>query len=365
MTAPVDGEDKASAAAPSFDWPGVYRHLLAGVDLDDDTAAAAMAAIMEGNATPAQVAGFLVGLRAKGETAAEVAGLARAMRLYARPVRATGPLVDTCGTGGDNAGTFNVSTVAAIVAAAAGVRVAKHGNRAASGACGSADLLEAWGVVIDLPPGDVEACLEQLGIGFCFAPTFHPAMRHAMPARRELGVPTVFNMLGPLTNPAGARHQTVGVSDPHLAPLMAQVLAKLDTRRAFVFHGHDGLDELTPTGPSRVWEVADGAVTEFTFDPGEHGIAVARVDDLAGGSVEANRRIADSVLEGRTGAPRDAVVLAAAAALLVADVVSGWQEGLESAGRAIDSGAALRLRDAWIATSQRLGSESDPDAVLR
>lgn len=365
MTARRHGDEQTSTAASPFDWPRVYRQLLAGVDLDDGTAAAAMSAIMDGDATPAQVAGFLVGLRAKGETAAEIAGLARAMRRYALPLTVDGPLVDTCGTGGDGAGTFNVSTVAAVVTAAAGAPVAKHGNRAASGECGSADLLEAWGVVIDLPPAGVEACLEEVGIGFCFAPTFHPAMRHAMPARKELGVPTVFNVLGPLTNPAGARHQTIGVSDPRLAPRMAEVLAKLDTERAFVFRGHDGLDELTPTGPSHVWEVVGGTVTEFTFDPADYGVPAATVGDLGGGTVETNRQIADSVLEGRRGAPRDAVLLGAAGALLAQNAVDGWQEGLDAAARAIDSGTARRLRDAWVETSQRLAGEAHLEATPR
>lgn len=345
-------------AAEPFDWPGVYRRLLARDALDDETAAAAMAAIMEGEASPAQIAGFLIGLRAKGETAEEIAGLARTMRAYALPVRAIGPLVDTCGTGGDGAGTFNVSTVAAVVAAAAGVRVAKHGNRAASGQCGSADLLEAWGVAIDVPPEGVEACLNEVGIGFCFAPAFHPAMRHAMPTRRELGVPTVFNILGPLTNPAGARHQTVGVSDPELGARMAEVFARLDTAHALVFHGHDGLDELTVTGPSQVWEVVDDRVTEYTFDPAAYGIANASVADLAGGTVEDSRRIADAVLEGERGAPRDVVILGAAGALVAGDAVSGWQAGVDRAAQAIDSGAARRVRDAWVTTSQRLATEA-------
>jgi anthranilate phosphoribosyltransferase len=337
-------------------WPDVLGRLLRGDDLDDADTAAAMAEIMEGAATPAQIGGFLMALRAKGESAAEIAGLVRSMRAYALPLPVGGDVVDTCGTGGDRAGTFNVSTVAAIVAAGAGARVAKHGNRAASGKCGSADLLEAWGVVIDLPPAGVATCLDEVGIGFCFAPTFHPAMRHAMPARRELGVPTVFNFLGPLTNPAGARHQTIGVSDPAMAPLMADVLARLDTVHAMVFHGVDGLDELTTTGPSRVWEVREGAVTESVFDPATHGVAPATVADLAGGSVEVNRQVADAVLAGQRGAPRDIVVLGAAAALIAADLSTEWAGALATASDALDSGAAAEVLKRWIAVSQRVAA---------
>lgn len=333
-------------------WPDVLSRLIAGEDLDDDTAAAVMTTVMDGDATAAQVAGFLVALRAKGETAEEVAGLARTMRRYALPVKTDGAVVDTCGTGGDRAGTFNVSTVAALVAAGAGVTVAKHGNRAASGRCGSADLLEEWGVVIDLPPSGVEACIREVGIGFCFAPVFHPAMRHVMPARRELGVPTVFNYLGPLTNPAGARHQTIGVSDPVMAARIASVLSRLDTVHALVFHGFDGLDELTPTGPSHVWEVRGDTVAEWVFDPADHGIAVATAESLRGGEIADNRRIAESVLAGDHGAPRDAVVLGAAAALVAADRVDDWAHGLQVAGDAIDSGAARRVLDDWVRVSR-------------
>jgi anthranilate phosphoribosyltransferase len=346
----------AVPAAPPVAWPDVLSRLVRGEDLPDEIAAAAMAGIMEGNATPAQVAGFVIGLRAKGETAGEIAGLVRTMRAFSQKVRVDGPSVDTCGTGGDRAGTFNVSTVAALVVAGAGVQVAKHGNRAASGKCGSADLLEAWGVVIDLPPAAVESCIEEVGIGFCFAPTFHPAMRFAMPARRELGVPTVFNFLGPLTNPAGAAHQTIGVSDAAMAPRMAEVLATLGSRHALVFHGDDGLDELTTTGPSRIWEVRDGDVTERRFDPADHGIAPAKLADLVGGDVGVNRGIAESILAGDPGAPRDIVVLGAAAALVAADAVDGFDEGLEAAARSIDSGSARGALDRWVEVSRRLAA---------
>ena len=334
--------------------PDVLATLLRGEDLDGATASAVMDRIMRGDVTTAQVAGLLMALRMKGETGEEVAGLVRSMRTFALPVDVDGPVVDTCGTGGDRAGTFNVSTVAALVAAGAGATVAKHGNRAASGKCGSADLLEGWGVVIDLPPDGVARCIQQIGIGFCFAPTFHPAMRHVMPARRELGVPTVFNFLGPLTNPAGAGHQTIGVSDPAMAPRMADVLARLGTTHALVFHGSDGLDELTTTGPSTVWEVRDGDVRTYEFDPADHGLARATTTDLRGGGLAENTRIADAVLDGEAGAPRDIVVLGAAAALMAADIATDWADALDRAARSLDEGAARRVRDDWISLSKAL-----------
>ena len=335
-------------------WPDILGRLVRGEDLDDTATAAVMEQIMAGEATSAQVAGFLMALRAKGETAAEITGLVRGMRGFALAVEVSGDVVDTCGTGGDRAGTFNVSTVAAIVAAGAGATVAKHGNRAASGRCGSADLLEDFGIVIDLPPPAVSRCIEQVGIGFCFAPTFHPAMRHAMIPRRELGVPTVFNFLGPLTNPAGAQHQTIGVSDPTMAPRMAQVLARLGTRHALVFHGADGLDELTTTGPSTLWEVRGGQVEQSTLDPGDLGLARATVADLRGGDVADNRRIAAAVLAGQPGPPRDIVLLGAAAALVAADRVDGFPAGLTAAAKAVDSGEAAQVLQRWVQSSQQL-----------
>ncbi len=329
-------------------------HLLAGHDLDEATAHAVMTTIMAGDATPVQVAGLLMALRMKGETASEIAGLVRAMRDFALRVPVDGPVVDTCGTGGDRAGLLNVSTIAAMVAAGAGVRVAKHGNRAASGRCGSADLLEAWGGAIDLPPDGVQRCIDSVGIGFCFAPAFHPAMRHVIGVRKELAVPTVFNFLGPLTNPAGAAHQTIGVSDPAVAPKMAEVLALVGTTHALVFHGADGLDELTTTGPSTIWEVRDGTVTTSEFDPLDVGIPRARLDDLRGGDVAENRAIADAVLDGKPGPHRDIVVLGAAAALVAADVTDRWDRAVETAQTAIDSGAARQARDDWVALSTSL-----------
>ena len=342
-----------SAPAAAIDWADMLTRVIGGDDLDDATASAAMAAIMQGDVTPVRVAALLVALRSKGETAAEIAGLVASMRRFALSVDAPDHAVDTCGTGGDRAGTFNVSTVAALVAAGAGATVVKHGNRAASGRCGSADLLEDWGVVIDLPPAGVQACLDEVGIGFCFAPTFHPAMRHVMPARRELGVPTVFNFLGPLTNPAGVLRQTIGVSDPAMAPKMAEVLARLGARHALVFHGEDGLDELTTTGPSSVWEVRDGEVARWQLDPAHLGLAPAAATDLLGGDVADNRRIADAILDGAPGAPRDIVVLGAGAALYTTGAVSAIGEGMAAAADAIDEGRARGVRDRWVAASQR------------
>lgn len=334
-------------------WADILTKLVRGEDLDDPTATSVMNRIMAGEATPVQIAGFLMALRAKGETVEEITGLVRGMREFALHVDTDGPVLDTCGTGGDRAGTFNVSTVAAVVAAAAGATVAKHGNRAASGRCGSADLLEAWGVAIELTPAGVKACIAEVGIGFCYAPAFHPAMRHAGVARRELGVPTVFNFLGPLTNPAGAQHQTIGVSDGAMATKMAEVLARVGTTHAFVFHGADGLDELTTTGPSTLWEVRDGEVTRSQFDPLDVGFERATVADLAGGELADNVRVADAVLAGERGAPRDIVVLGAAAALRAADIADGWEAGIAAAEQALDSGAAKELVTRWVTTSQQ------------
>lgn len=341
-----------------FSWSDVVGRLLRGDDLDEDTAGAALRTIMRGEATDAQAAGFLIALRAKGETAAEIAGLVRAMLDHAERIELESVLVDTCGTGGDQAGTFNISTVAALVVAAAGVPVAKHGNRAASGRCGSADLLEAWGVVIDLPPEQARRSIDELGIGFLFARTFHPAMRHVGPVRAELGVPTVFNVLGPLTNPAGVRRQVVGVADEDLAPLVAEALLRLGREHAIVVRGEDGLDELTTTGTSRLWEIRDGRVSESLFDPASLGLPRVRLEDLRGGEVADNVAIADAVLEGEPGPRADVVALNAAAALYVADAVEDMASGLELARRTLSSGAARQLRDRWIDLSRRLDPTS-------
>jgi anthranilate phosphoribosyltransferase len=338
-------------------WPRILSALASGESLSADDASAAMRVVMEGDATPGQIGGFLMALRTKGETVDELDGFASTALEFARPVRSDEPLLDTCGTGGDRAGTFNISTVSAVVAAAAGVRVAKHGNRAASSHCGSADLLEALGVKIDLDPEGVERCLAEAGIAFMFAPVFHPAAAHAGPVRRELRVPTVFNFLGPLTNPARPAAQVIGVSDPAMLPLIADVVARRGIR-AKVFRGEDGLDELTTTGFSEVYEVSGGEVRETSLDPATLGFKRAKKEDLTGGDVERNRAIAEEILSGAEGPHRDVVLLNAAAGLHVAGRVDAMAEGVEVAAKAIDSGDARRVLDGWVEVSNEAGEKS-------
>src|ERR671913_1094334 len=310
-------------------------------DLTVDEASAAMDEIMEGRAQPAQIAGLLVGLRMKGERPAEIVGLARTMRARATRLSKTfEPAFDTCGTGGDRAHTFNVSTVAALVIAACGVRVPKHANRSVSSRCGSADLFEALGVNITAEPTVVERCLDEAGIAFFFAPTFHPSMRHAAPARRDLGVRTAFNLLGPLTNPAGARRQLVGVPRPELTELVARSLALLGAERAWVVHGADGLDEISTTGYTKVSECRDGAVNTFYLHPADVGLPKSAAGALRGGEAADNAAIARAILSGQQGAPRDIVLLNAAASLLIAGRVVTIPEGLVMAAEAIDNGRA-------------------------
>ena len=334
---------------PDF-WPHILLRLAAHDALTADETAEAMRQIMAGEATAGQIGGFLMALRTKGETADEVEGLARTMLEFAQPVHIAGPVIDVVGTGGDRSGTFNISTVAAIVVAAAGAAVAKHGNRAASSHCGSADVLEALGVRIDFGAEGVERCIAETGIGFLFAPVFHPSMAHAGPVRRELRVPTVFNFLGPLTNPSRPIAQAVGCSDARMLPLMAEVLARRGTR-AMLFRGEDGLDELTTTGPSTVYEVRDGQVRERQLDPAELGLARAAVEDLQGGDAQESASIVRAIVAGETGPRRDVVVLNAAAALEVAGRTDTIEEGLELAATAIDSGAAAATLERWIEVS--------------
>jgi anthranilate phosphoribosyltransferase len=326
-------------------------------DLTVDEAAAAMDEIMEGRAVPAQTAGLLIALAMKGERPAEIVGLARTMRArVTRLSRSYDPVFDTCGTGGDRAHTFNVSTVAALVLAGSGVAVAKHGNRSVSSRCGSADLFEALGVNIAAPPDVVERCLSEAGIAFFFAPTFHPSMRHAAPTRRELGVRTAFNLLGPLTNPAGARRQLVGVPRPELTELVARALALLGTERAWVVHGADGLDEISTTGYTKVSECRDGAVNTFYLHPSDFGVPKATADALRGGDASDNAAIARRVLAGNPGAPRDIVLLNAAASLLIAGKVPSIGEGLVMAAHALDSGAAAAALDTLVRVSNAAGA---------
>jgi len=318
--------------------------------LSEAEAAGVMRDIMSGEATPAQVGAFLVALRLKGETVDEITGMARVMREHALTVPAAdlSGLVDTCGTGGDASGTFNVSTAAAFVVAAAGAPVAKHGNRAMTSACGSADVLEALGAKIDLPPEQVARCIREVGFGFMFAQVFHPAMKNVAGPRREIGVRTVFNVLGPLTNPAGAAHQLLGVARPELAPLLAEALGRLGARHALVVHGHGGLDELSLSGPSAVHELREGVLREYAVSPQEVGLAPAPNESLRGGSPEENASALRAVLDGRPGPLRDITLLNAAAALVAADLAAELKEGVRLAAQAIDSGAARDKLNAFV-----------------
>jgi anthranilate phosphoribosyltransferase len=320
--------------------------VLDGHDLSRGDARETMQEIMRGDATQAQIAGFLVALRAKGETADEITGCAEAMREHVLPVKPTRTdLVDTAGTGGDGKSTLNISTAAALVAAAAGAGVAKHGNRAASSQTGSADVLEALGFRLELSPERIAQSIDELGFGFMFAQAHHPAMRHAAPVRRELGTRTVFNVLGPLTNPARARAQVVGVYSPTLVRPIAEALAQLGARRAFVVHGAGGIDELSPVGPSLVCEVAEGSVRERTVDPEELGIARCSVEELAGGAPDENAAAIRRVFAGEDGGKRDAILLNAAGAIAAAGHADDLREGLELARRALESGAAAARLD--------------------
>ena len=326
--------------------------LLDGHDLSREEAREVMRTIMTGEATSAQIAGFLIALRAKGETADEIAGCAEAMRehvLVVRPERVD--LVDTAGTGGDGAGTFNISTAAALVAAAAGAGVAKHGNRAVSSLSGSADVLEALGFNLELAPDLIARSIDELGFGFLFAPTHHPAMRHAAPIRRELATRTVFNVLGPLTNPAGARAQVVGVYAPEHVPTIAEVLARLGAVRAFVVHGAGGIDELSPAGPNLVCEVVDGSVRRREIDPLELGIDRCAPDELGGGDPAENAETIRRIFAGSNGGKRDAVLLNAAGAIAAGGLARDLAEGVGLARESIDSGAAGERLEALIAFS--------------
>lgn len=329
--------------------------LIDGQNLTRQQAAEALSDIMTGQATPAQIGAFLVAMRMKGETAEEISGLAETMRSLATGIAAKRrPLVDTCGTGGDRSGTFNISTTAAFVVAGAGVAVAKHGNRSASSKCGSADVLEALGVKIDASPEHVAACIDEVGIGFLFARTLHTAMKNVAGPRQELKVRTVFNLLGPLTNPAKACGQVIGVPDRALVQLLAEALASLGTRRAFVVSGHDGLDELTLTGPSYVAETAEGAVTSYEITPESVGLERSPLKALLGGDAHANAAILRAVLEGRPGPQRDIVLLNAAAGILAGrDGDADWSGAVEVARQSIDSGAALDKLESLIQASNR------------
>jgi anthranilate phosphoribosyltransferase len=331
------------------------QQVLDGRDLTRAESREVMGEIMAGEATPAQIGGFLVGLRAKGETADEITGCAEAMRAHVLAVRPQREdLVDTAGTGGDGARTINISTAAALVAAAAGAAVAKHGNRAVSSACGSADVLEALGFTLDQEPKRIERSIDELGFGFLFAPSHHPAMRHAAPVRKELATRTVFNVLGPLTNPAGARTQVVGVYSQPLVRTIAEVLAQLGARRAFVVHGAGGIDELSPVGPNLVAEVVDGSVHERTLDPeSELGLPRCSIEDLRGGTPAENAAALRQVFDGAPGGRRSAILLNAAGAIAAAGHAADLREGLEIAREAVDSGAAAERLEQLVSFSRQ------------
>ncbi|MFI7241147.1 anthranilate phosphoribosyltransferase [Streptomyces qinglanensis] len=338
-------------------WPDVLSALLAGEDLSAEATAWAMDRIMRGEASDVQIAGFAVALRAKGETVEEISGLVRAMYAHARTIEVPGPTVDIVGTGGDRAKTVNISTMSAIVVAGTGARVVKHGNRAASSASGASDVLEKLGVNLELPPDRVAGMADEAGITFCFAVKFHPSLRHVAVARKELGVPTPFNFLGPLTNPARVGAQATGVADARMAPIVAGVLAARGSS-ALVFRGDDGLDELTTTATSTVWIVRDGAVREETFDPRDVGVELVPVEALRGADAAYNADVARRLLEGERGPVRDAVLLNSAAALAAlnptgAPLSEQIAQGMARAAESLDSGAARTALERWVAASNR------------
>ena len=351
------GTTEEGTFAGAGGWPGVLRRLMRNEALGAELAALALGEILDGNASAAQTAAFIVGMRMKGETVEEMAGLVAAMLDHAVPVVAPGELVDTCGTGGDGSRSINISTIAALVVAGAGPTVCKHGGRAASSAAGSADVLQALGVVIDLGADGVARCLEEAGIGFCFAPRFHPAMRHAAPVRAELGVPTLFNFLGPMANPARARHQVLGVSDPAMAEKMIRVLEARGSRRALVVYGHDGLDELTTTTTSTVLQFDHGGHRRYDVDPAALGLRPALPEDLRGADAATNADLARRVLDGEGGARLDVVLLNAAAGLVAAGTAADLAEGLTQAEAAVSSGAAAAALERLVEVSQAAAAD--------
>lgn len=363
MTEPGAFSEQVQAVPECLDqlggWQAVLGRLVGRHDLSELEASLAFAEVLAGNATPSQMAALVFGLRCKGETVAEMTGLVRALLRAAEPLpvedRQRSRLVDTCGTGGDRTGTFNISTVAAFVVAGTGVPVCKHGGRAASSKAGSADLLEALGVAIDLGPAEVVSCIDQVGMGFCFAPRFHAALRYAAPTRRELGVPTTFNFCAPLANPARLQRQVVGVGDPAMADRLAGVLAANGALHIWVVCGHDGMDELSTTGLSTVVEYRAGEpIRTWVLDASSLGLARATLADLAGGDAETNAALARRVLEGEPGPKRDVVVLNAAAGLVVGGAAQDLTGGVELAAAAIDDGRAARCLERLVTTSQAL-----------
>lgn len=338
-----------------MDWPSVLSRLTSRLDLDRVHAREAMAEVMTGSATSAQVAALIVAWRMKGETTEEMTGMVEAILEAAVPVPVDGAgLVDLVGTGGDRVGTFNISTAAAIVSAGAGAKMAKHGNRSISSQCGSADVLEELGLVIDLPVDANLQLLKETNFAFFYAPLYHPSFRHAGPVRRELGIRTIFNFLGPLANPAGARRQAIGVSDPQMAERMIGVLENLGSIASFVFSGDGGVDEIIATGPTLIYRLAEGEVTHAEFTPEDFGVNRIELSELAGGDARENARILRAVLDGEKGARRDAVLINAAPALVVAGLAPGFAEGVELARQSIDSGAAAQVLQRTVTRSREL-----------
>jgi anthranilate phosphoribosyltransferase len=332
--------------------------LVLGENLTREEAQGAMRTLVDGEATPSQIAAFAIALRMKGETPEEIAGLAEVMREAATRVDAGDDVVDVVGTGGDGAGTFNISTMSALIVAAAGGRVAKHGNRSITSQCGAADFLEAIGIVIDLPPAGVARCVKETGFGFMFAPLYHPAMRHAIGPRREIGVRTVFNILGPLTNPASARRQLTGVAVPGLGETIARVLGLMGARHAIVVHGNDGLDEISVSAPTQVHEARNGDVRSYVIEPEQFGLPRSEAGAVRGGNVEANVRMAHAVLNGEHGPARDVVLLNAGTALYVADLAESIQSGMQVAAEMLDSGRARSKVEQVASVSQRVKIET-------
>jgi len=338
-----------------FSWPNVLGRLSGGENLTEDDAFATMSEIMEGRAEPAQIAAFIVALRMKGETVEEMTGLVRAMYDAAVTVEIGETVVDTAGTGGDRLGTFNISTTAALIAAGAGAKVAKHGNRAASSRAGSADVLEALGLPIDLPPEATVRLVKEAGFGFFFAPHYHPAMRFAGPVRKQLGVPTVFNFLGPLANPARAKRQAIGVSDSRMAERMIGVLQARDSEYAFVCFGEDGLDEITTTGPSYIYRLRDGEVTHAEYTPEDFGVPRVEPAQLLGGTAEENVAIVRSILDGEKGPKRDIALVNAAPAIVAAGIAEGFAEAMSIGEESLDSGRAASVLGKAISLARELG----------
>jgi anthranilate phosphoribosyltransferase len=345
-----------------MDATGALAAVIGGRTLARAEARETMRSVMAGEATAAQLGALLATLHLRGETVDEIVGFAEAMREAAVPVALPSPAVDIVGTGGSRVDPFNISTVSSVVAAAAGAKVAKHGNRAATGKCGSADVLEALGVRIDLGPEDAARCVDEAGLAFLFAPRYHPAMRHASPVRREIRIRTVFNILGPISNPAGVRHMVLGVATPQVGETIARALGELGADHVLVVHGEEGLDDISPLGPTRTWELRGGSVTTGAIDPASYGLAGGTLLDIASGDAQANAAAARSILGGERGARRSAVVLNAGAALYVSGLARDMREGTRLASAALDSGAARATLERFIGTSQRLGAAAGTPA---